>query len=49
MISPEHQVPINIPERAQDTCDWITDHEVFMKWDKCSCRHALWIKGPPGV
>ncbi|CZR69763.1 uncharacterized protein PAC_19663 [Phialocephala subalpina] len=48
MLAPQQQIPINIPPRAQDTCEWILDHEVFIQWNRSPCRLPLWIHGFPG-
>ncbi|KAK5079904.1 hypothetical protein LTR70_005635 [Exophiala xenobiotica] len=36
------------PERAPDTCNWVTEHPTFKRWHESDCDELLWVSADPG-
>jgi len=36
------------PERAPDTCNWVTEHQIFKRWHESDCDELLWVSADPG-
>jgi ankyrin repeat protein len=36
------------PDRIQGTCEWFTEHELFLDWQQAKTSRLLWVSADPG-